>query len=88
MKLKEPKTIIRNLFKKYAIKKDNVVYADKLFVINSIITYLYDEERSDKLNKDEIIYYGELIDKFLKKEIDIQWRGGKLVVSDPKVEGG
>ena len=37
MKIKDPKTIIRNLYEKYIEVDENIVYVNKLFVVNTII---------------------------------------------------
>jgi hypothetical protein len=81
---KDPKTIIRNLFKKYAKIVDNVVYAQKIFVINSIIAYVYRDYDKNSVDKDELMFYGEAIDKYLKNEVDIIWKNGKIVITNPK----
>lgn len=81
---KDPKTIIRNLFNKYAKIDENVVYAQKIFVINSIISYIYRDHDRNKIDKDELMFYGEAIDKYLKNEVDIIWKNGKIVITNPK----
>ena len=92
MTLKDPKKIIRNLFDKHAEKIDNVIYADKLFMINSIIYYLFKDKDYTKIDKQKLIEYGELISRFLKEEVDIFWENGTLMVreldDDSRFEGG
>ena len=86
MRLRDPKTIIRNLFNKYAKIDGNVVHAEKMFIINSVIKYLFEND-AKKIDKEEIALYGDIIDKYLKNEVDILWEDGKLVVTDPKTGG-
>lgn len=85
MVLKDPKKIIRNLFDKHAIKEDNVVHAQKLFIINSIINYLFKDKSYTDIDKVKLIEYGEIINRYLKDEVDIYWEDDKLMVED--VEG-
>lgn len=84
MVVKEPKVIIRNLFSKYAKIKDNVVYAEKLFIINTIINDLFKEKAP---NKSDLMYYGEIIDRYLKDELDITWKDGRILISEIQQNG-
>lgn len=87
MQLKDPKNIIRNLFTKYAKIEDNVIYAQKIFIINSIIKYIYRDAERNNVNKDELMFYGEAIDRYLKNEVDITWKHGKIIVKDLRSRG-
>jgi len=87
MTVREPKTIIRNLFNKYAKMKDNVVYAEKLFVINTVINYVFRDSDQKPVNKSELMYYGEVIDRYLKNQLDIRWEADKLVISEFQYNG-
>lgn len=80
MNLKDPKKILRDLFEKHADKIDNVVYAEKMFIINTIINYLFKDKNYWELDKHKIIEYGELINKYLIDEVDIFWKDGTLMV--------
>lgn len=85
MTLKDPKKIIRNLFDKHSEKLDNVIYTEKLFVVNTIINYLFKDKHYTQLDKELVVEYGELINRYLKNEVDIYWKDGKLMVDE--VEG-
>jgi hypothetical protein len=87
MKFRDPKTIIRNLFNKYAKIDGNVVHAEKIFIINSIVNYIYRDSEKNKVDKDELMFFGEAIDRYLKNEVDIRWKNGKLVITEPKTRG-
>jgi len=87
MVAREPKNIIRNLFNKYANLKDNVVYAEKLFVINTIINHLFKDSDKKPPNKSDLMYYGEVIDRYLKNELDIRWKDGKILISEFQQDG-
>lgn len=81
-KLKEPKKIIRDIFTKYATIEGNVVHAEKLFVINTVINHIFKNKDYRTLDKDIIVQYGELINKFLKNEVDIYWKDDRLLVKE------
>lgn len=85
MTLKDPKRIIRNLFEKYATKEENVVYAEKLFIINTVINYLFKDKHYTSIDKVKLVEYGEIINKYLKDEVDIYWKDDTLMVED--IEG-
>jgi hypothetical protein len=87
MKFRDPKTIIRNLFNKYAKIEENVVHAEKIFIINSVINYIYRDSDKNKVDKDELMFFGEAIDRYLKNEVDIRWKNGKLIITEPKTRG-
>lgn len=84
---REPKTIIRNLFNKYAKTKDNVVYAEKLFLINTIINDMFKDSDKKPPNKSDLMYYGEVIDRYLKNQLDIKWKDGKILISEFQQDG-
>ena len=82
MNLKSPKQIIRNLFHKHSERLDNVIYADKLFIINTIVNYLFKDKDYSSLNKAKIAEHGELINRYLENEVDIYWEDGILMVAE------
>jgi len=86
--LKDPKKILRNLFDKHSQKIDNVVYAEKIFIINTIINYLFKDKDYRELDKYKIIEYGEIINRYLQDEVDIYWKDGKLMVRELGIENG
>ena len=78
----EPKKIIRNLYKKYATIDGNLVDANKLFVINTIINFIFKDKDYRRVNTKQLAEYGELISRFLKNEVDIYWKDDKLLVEE------
>lgn len=82
MRVKDPKTILRNLFSEYKHKDQNVVYVEKLFIVNTVINYLFKDKSYRELDQFQIARYGELINRFLKEEVDIYWKNGRLMVRD------
>ena len=75
MQLVEPKKIIRNLYKKYAIIEGNLVMADKLFIINTVINYIFKDGDPKNISTKHLAEYGEIISRYLKNEVYI---GGEL----------
>lgn len=78
----EPRKIIRNLYKKYAIIEGNLIDAHKLFIINTVINHLFKDGDYRKIKTKELTEYGELISRFLKEEVDIYWEDDKLLVEE------
>lgn len=85
MRLKSKQEIIRDLFKRYIYRNENIVYGHKLFVINSIINYIYVDDDEKNIYK-LMVYYSGLIDKYLKGELDLYWEGGKIRVEEVEKE--
>jgi len=82
MTFKDPKKILRNLFDKYHEKHDNVIYANKIFIINTVINYLFKDKDYRTLDKQKIVDYGEIINRYLADEVDIFWQDGILMVRE------
>lgn len=81
-RLKEPKKIIRDLFLKYATIEENVVHADKLFIINTVINYVFKNNDYRTIDKKLLLEYGELLNRYLKNEVDIYWQGDTIMVKE------
>lgn len=82
MNLKDPKTVVRNLYQKYIHKEENVIYVDKIFIINTIINFLFAGKTYKELDQFQIARYGEYIHRFLQDEVDIFWKDGRLIIRD------
>lgn len=82
MVIKSPKQVITSLFKKHSEKIDNVIYAEKIFIINSVISYLFKDKNYTEIDKQKLLEYGELITKYLADEVDIYWKDGILMVKE------
>jgi hypothetical protein len=82
MLLKEPKAIIRNLFKKYVKVDGNLIHAEKFFIINAVIGTVFSGKSYTEINKKELLYYGEIITKYLNGELDIHLEDGKVIVEE------
>ena len=86
MNLKDPKKVITGIFKKYVKIDGNIIYANKLFVINSIINQIYNEDTQTVSSK-KLLEYGEIINRYLKNEVDILWKDGNIMVKEHKPLG-
>jgi hypothetical protein len=80
MTLKDPREIMAALRKKYLVRQDNLLDADRLFTINSVIKKLYHDLESEKIDKNTLIEFSSMIERCLKKEVDIYWKDGKLYI--------
>lgn len=81
MKLKDRKQVMRDFFRARMTKENNVINANKFFIINSIINYIYDAEE-EKERMELLVVYGDLISKYLKNEVDLRWEDGRIVVDE------
>ena len=82
MILKDPKTIIRNLFTKHIRRDGNIIHAEKIFIINAVIGKVFNGKDYPDINKKELLYYGEIITKYLNGEFDIHIEDGKVIVEE------
>jgi hypothetical protein len=82
MNVKDPQKIISGLVQKYVKREGNIIYADKLFVINSIICQLFDGVDYRQVDKKVLAEYGYIIDRYLKNEVDICWKDGRVQVEE------
>jgi len=87
MQFIEPKKIIRNLYKKYAIIEGNLVMANKLFIINTVINYILKDGDYRSIKTKDLVEYGEIINRYLKNEVDIYWEDDKLLVEELEESG-
>ena len=84
MKIKERTDIIRYLKENdpsYRIE-NNVIFAPKAFLINTIIQWCYNQLEKEKMQPNEMNFYLMSIDGFLKDNIKLYWdENGNLVIS-------
>ena len=52
------------------------------FIINSIIQDLFRGKDANSIDKRLLGQYADLIDRYLKNEVDILWKDGKLMVEE------
>ncbi len=60
--------------------KDNVIYAEKAFVVNSILLWCEKALKKKKLNKKQLGVHYQYLKKYLKGEVDMFWQNGEIAV--------
>jgi hypothetical protein len=84
MKIKERTDIIRYLKENdpsYRIE-NNVIFAPKAFLINTVIQWCYNQLEKEKMQPNEMNFYLMSIDGFIKDNIKLYWDvNGNLVIS-------
>jgi len=61
------------------ISEDNVHYAEKAFLVNSIIDWGLKNRINGKISLQELKYYVTLVKGFIKGEYTLAWEDGKIV---------
>lgn len=78
----EAKNFITNLIKegKHFFYKDNVFYAEKLFVVYSVVKWVVAEAKTGEFDQEQVKNYLNAISAYLKGDIDMFWEKGTLYV--------
>ena len=53
--------------------ENNVVYARKVFVANTVIQWCYQQINSDKMHPNEMDFYLQALSAFMREECHIYW---------------
>jgi len=61
-------------------EEDNVIYAKNAFLVNSVLSWYFDQETGAQLNIRNIGSVLDLLNKHVKKEISIFWKGNDLQI--------
>ena len=61
-------------------EKDNVIYFEKAFIINSILKQCFRRSRKKKQTKEDWVRYLKIIDSYIRDKTEIRWRDGKFEV--------
>jgi HD superfamily phosphohydrolase len=69
--------MISNILLPYIKKSDNIYFADRIFVANSIINWILENYKDEK----QIQFYLEKLESFLDKEIKLFWEDGTIKIS-------
>ena len=82
----EAKKFIKDLIKEgnHFYYEDNVFYAEKLFVINSVVSWVIAKAKSGEFDKSQVKNYLNVISAYLKGGIEIFWEDGTLYVKKLK----
>lgn len=80
MHLRDPEQIINSLYRKYAVKEDNLIILERLFVAASVIRWSF----KNSSRGDEILQYLMQVEKYLEGEINLYWEGDIIKVGRAK----
>ena len=67
--------------------RENVLYAEKAFLVNSIIDWGIKNRAQGKISLQELKYYVTLVKGFIKGEYDLAWEDGKVIKSGSNKNG-
>jgi len=72
--------------------EENVVYAERAFVANSILKWCAKKAKEKNLNEEQMHHYLKMLHYFIKKKIDLSWKDGIINASvektTPTTNGG
>ena len=82
----EAKKFIKDLIKEgnHFYYRDNVFYAEKLFIINSVVSWVIDKAKAGEFDHSQVKNYLNVISAYLKGDIEIFWEDGALYVQKLK----
>ena len=60
----------------------NDYYATKAFVVRSVINWCVGEKQEGKISEEEFARCAYVVDKFIRDEIDLFWKDGKIMVQE------
>ena len=72
-------------------KKENIFFAEKAFFANSLIQRCIDNQREGIISYEQFKAYMLILDKYVKKEVDLFWDDDILhvkIIEDHYEEGG
>ena len=72
--------VMENLKERFMEEEDNVVKAEKLFLVHSLVRDVVAKKFSGELDDEQCKVYFIYIEKYLKDEIDMFWEEGVLKV--------
>ena len=58
---------------------ENVVHCEKLFMVNSVMKWLYNNLLSDDITVDSMKNYLLVINDYLDDKIELSWEEGELI---------
>ena len=78
----EEKEYVIDLLRRRSIlrEKDNVIYCEKAFIINSILKQCFRRSRKKKQTKEDWVRYLKIIDSYIRDKTEIRWNDGKFEV--------
>jgi len=67
--------------------EENVHYAEKAFLVNSIIDWGIKNRVNGKFSLQELKYYVTLVKGFIKGEYNLAWKDGKIIKNGSSDDG-
>ena len=61
-------------------QEENVLYCDKLFIVNSAMKWLYNKITEESMELSEMKSHLNYINLFLDDKVELNWQDGTLVV--------
>ena len=83
-RLQAIKEFIETLFRdpRCLYQEDNVLYCEKLFIINCIMSRIYTKLERGDMNLDDMRDYLSKINEYLNDEADLLWLDDELVLTE------
>jgi len=84
MKIKDRKDIIEYVkrYEQCYRVEDNIIFTPKIFVINTVIQWCYNQLETKKMNPEEMNFYLMAIQGFIEGKSNLSWdEQGNLVIS-------
>jgi hypothetical protein len=67
--------------------EDNILYCEKLFIVNSIMNQVYDKVAKGEMSVSEMKKYLRYVNKYLDGELSLFWKDNNLMVSNNNEKG-
>ena len=82
--LKNKRTILTYLSEKGIVREhENVIYAEKAFLVNSILLWCVRKCDEGEYTPHDVRFYFDSIDRFIREEVMIYWdESGSLVIGN------
>ena len=65
-------------------EEGNLIYAKNAFLVNSVLCWYFGREEEADLDINHLGTVLDLLDKHIKKEVVLSWKGGNLQILSPK----
>ena len=70
--------IIRNILEEFVKIDDNIYHSERLFVAHTVLRWAFETTKDEN----QIKFYVNQIKKYLRGEINIFWKDGKIRISN------
>ena len=62
-------------------RKGNVYFLKRAFFVNSVITYLIEEQKNGNITMGQLQEYINYLEKYVKNKINLFWKNGQLTMA-------